>query len=178
MRIEDATDDDLPAVVAIYNDVIRTSTAIYREEPATLEERQAWNETRKKNGYPLLVARTDATPVAGFATFGDFRAWPGYRFTVEHSVHVADGCRGQGIGTALMRVLIERGAAHRQARDGRRHRRRQRRLHPDARAPRLRADRPSEGSGLEVRALARSRLHAAAGCEPGAARVLAPARTY
>jgi L-amino acid N-acyltransferase YncA len=111
MRIEDATDDDLPAVVAIYNDVIRTSTAIYREEPATLAERQAWNETRKTNGYPLLVARTDDTPVAGFATFGDFRAWPGYRFTVEHSVHVAESHRGRGIGTALMRELIGRGAA-------------------------------------------------------------------
>jgi phosphinothricin acetyltransferase len=111
MRIEDATDDDLPAVVAIYNEVIRTSTAIYREEPATLEERRAWNDTRKTNGYPLLVARTDDAAVAGFATFGDFRAWPGYRFTVEHSVHVAEGQRGRGIGTALMRVLLERGTA-------------------------------------------------------------------
>jgi L-amino acid N-acyltransferase len=111
MRIEDATDDDLAAVVAIYNQVLLTSTAIYRDEPATLEERQAWNETRKKNGYPLLVARTDTAHVAGFATFGDFRAWPGYRFTVEHSVHVAEACRGQGLGTALMRVLIERGTA-------------------------------------------------------------------
>lgn len=109
MRIDDATDDDLPAILAIYNDVMRTSTAIYREEPATLDERQAWNETRKANGYPLLVARTDDAPVAGFATFGDFRAWPGYRFTVEHSVHVAESLRGLGIGTALMRVLIERG---------------------------------------------------------------------
>ena len=111
MRIEDATDDDLPAVVAIYNQVLLTSTAIYREEPATIEERQAWNDTRKKNGYPLLVARTDDAPVAGFATFGDFRAWPGYRFTVEHSVHIAEKLRGQGIGTALMQVLLARGTA-------------------------------------------------------------------
>ena len=80
-------------------------------EPATLEERQAWNETRKKNGYPLLVARTDAARVAGFATFGDFRAWPGYRFTVEHSVHVAEESRGRGLGTALMHELLARGTA-------------------------------------------------------------------
>jgi phosphinothricin acetyltransferase len=111
MRIEDATDDDLPAVVAIYNDVIRTSTAIYRDEPATLDERRAWNEARKTNGYPLLVARTGDAAVAGFATFGDFRPWPGYRFTIEHSVHVADGLRGRGLGTALMQALIVRGTA-------------------------------------------------------------------
>ena len=54
---------------------------------------------------------TDADRVAGFATFGDFRAWPGYRYTVEHSVHVAEAHRGRGIGTALMRILLERGAA-------------------------------------------------------------------
>ena len=106
MRIEDASDDDLPAVVAIYNEVMRTSTAIYREEPATLAERQAWNEARKTNGYPLLVARTDDAPVAGFATFGDFRAWPGYRYTVEHSVHVHRDLRGRGIGTALVQALL------------------------------------------------------------------------
>ena len=111
MRIEDATDDDLPAVVAIYNQVLLTSTAIYREEPATIEERQAWNDTRKKNGYPLLVARTDDAPVAGFATFGDFRAWPGYRFTVEHSVHVRANGRGQGVGTLLVQALLPRAAA-------------------------------------------------------------------
>ena len=111
MEIRDAVAGDLPGMLAIYNDVIRTSTAIYREEPATSEERRAWNDTRKGHGYPLLVARTDADRVAGFATFGDFRAWPGYRYTVEHSVHVAEAHRGRGIGTALMRILLERGAA-------------------------------------------------------------------
>jgi len=111
MTIEDARDEDLPAILAIYNEVIRTSTAIYREDPSTLEERRVWHEAKKKDGYPLLVARTEDAAVTGFATFGDFRAWPGYRFTVEHSVHVAEGLRGQGTGTALMRVLLERAKA-------------------------------------------------------------------
>lgn len=111
MRIDDAVDDDLPGVLAIYNDVIRTSTAIYRDAPATLDERRAWNETRTTNGYPLLIARDGDGGVAGFATFGDFRPWPGYRYTVEHSVHVRDGWRGRGIGTALVRELIARGTA-------------------------------------------------------------------
>ena len=55
----------------------------------------------------MLVA-TDAAGVAGFASFGDFRPWPGYRFTVEHSVHVRHDCRGAGVGGALMQPLIAR----------------------------------------------------------------------
>ena len=46
-----------------------------------------------------------------FATFGDFRAWPGYRFTVEHSVHVRSDCRGQGVGKELMKALFPRATA-------------------------------------------------------------------
>jgi phosphinothricin acetyltransferase len=53
----------------------------------------------------VLVAR-DAHGVVGFASFGEFRAWPGYRFTVEHTVHVRADGRGRGIGSALMRALL------------------------------------------------------------------------
>jgi phosphinothricin acetyltransferase len=49
--------------------------------------------------------------VIGFAAFGDFRSWPGYRFTVEHSVHIRADRRGQGVGQALMQPLITRACA-------------------------------------------------------------------
>jgi L-amino acid N-acyltransferase len=110
MPVRAAGEADLPGILAIYNEVIRTSTAVYTDDPVPLADRAAWFAGRQAQGYPVLVAE-DAAGIAGFASFGDFRAWPGYRFTVEHSVHVADGRRGQGIGTALMRVLLERGAA-------------------------------------------------------------------
>ena len=131
MRIEDAREDDLPAILAIYNDVLLTSTAIYREEPATLEERQAWGDPEAER---LAGARRPPTTRPdGFATFGDFRAWPGYRFTVEHSVHVAAGPAARASDGADARADRARQRA-RQARDGRRHRCRQRRIDPDARA--------------------------------------------
>jgi L-amino acid N-acyltransferase len=107
MEIRDAGVDDLPGLLAIYNEVIATSTAIYTEQPATLDDRVTWWNARIAQGYPVLVA-TDGTGVIGFASFGDFRAWPGYRFTVEHSVHVRADRRGGGVGTALMRVLLAR----------------------------------------------------------------------
>jgi phosphinothricin acetyltransferase len=110
MEVRDAGVDDLPGVLAIYNEVIATSTAIYTEQPATLDDRVAWWNARVAQGYPVLVA-ADRTGVIGYASFGDFRAWPGYRFTVEHSVHVRADRRGGGVGTALMRVLLTRAAA-------------------------------------------------------------------
>ena len=110
LQISDATEADLAGLLAIYNDVIATSTAIYSDLPVTLEERRQWWRSRTTQGYPVLAAR-DAHGIAGFATFGDFRAWPGYRFTVEHSVHVRASSRGQGVGTLLVQALLPRAAA-------------------------------------------------------------------
>jgi L-amino acid N-acyltransferase len=110
MEIRDAGVDDLPGLLGIYNEVIATSTAIYTEQPATLDDRITWWNARVAQGYPVLVA-ADRTGVIGFASFGDFRSWPGYRFTVEHSVHVRADRRGGGVGTALMGVLLARAAA-------------------------------------------------------------------
>ena len=110
MQIRDAGEPDLPGLLAIYNDVIATSTAVYSYLPVTLEERLQWWPTRVASGYPVLVA-TLPSAVLGFATFGDFRAWPGYRFTVELSVHVRADRRGQGIGKELVEALFPRAAA-------------------------------------------------------------------
>jgi L-amino acid N-acyltransferase len=110
MQVTDARLADLPAILEIYNEVIMHSTAIYAEEPATLEERERWYRSRIGQGYPVLVA-TDETGVVGFASFGDFRAAPGYRHTVEHTVHVRVDKRGQGIGRALIQELLTRAAA-------------------------------------------------------------------
>lgn len=105
--IGDATEGDLPGVLAIYNDAIATSTAVYRDEPADLEDRRRWWRDRREQGYPVLVAADD-TGVVGFASFGDFRPWPGYRYTVEHMVYVRAGRRGNGVGRSLMLALIAR----------------------------------------------------------------------
>ena len=105
-----ALESELPAILEIYNEVLSSSTAIFTDTPVTLEERSAWWRARLAQGYPVLVAREPAG-VLGFASFGDFRPWPGYRFTVEHSVHVRADGRGRGAGSALVRALIGRAAA-------------------------------------------------------------------
>jgi L-amino acid N-acyltransferase YncA len=110
MQIRDAVLSDFDEITAIYNEVVATSTAIYNEHPTTREERIAWWSSRQEQGYPLLVA-DDGNSVAGFASFGDFRPWPGYRFTVEGTLHIHSSSRGQGIGTRLLEELIVRAQA-------------------------------------------------------------------
>lgn len=104
--IRPATTADLPEILAIFNDVIATSTAVFSHDPVTLDDRRLWFETRQRAGFPVLVADRDGA-VVGFASFGEFRgAWPGYRYSVEHSVHVRRDCRGQGIGPRLVTALF------------------------------------------------------------------------
>lgn len=100
---------DLPGILAIYNEVIRSSTAVFSDQEASLEDRERWFDAKTAQGFPVLVAE-DPTGVVGFATFGDFRSWPGYRLSVEHSVHVRADRRRRGVGRALVLALIDAAA--------------------------------------------------------------------
>ena len=111
MIIRPASEADLPGILTIYNDVVRTSAAVYTEEEATLESRGKWYADRQALGYPVLVAKDTSGAVAGFSSFGDFRPWPGFRLTVEHSVYIRTDCRGQGLGRALITPLFDEARA-------------------------------------------------------------------
>jgi L-amino acid N-acyltransferase YncA len=107
MQIRDAVQADFDQVTAIYNEVLTHSTAIYNDRPATVDERISWWRSRTAQGFPVIVA-ADGPRVLGFASFGDFRTWPGYRFTVEGTVHIHAEVRGQGVGTELLKAILAR----------------------------------------------------------------------
>jgi len=109
--VRDATPADLPAVLAIYNDAVANTTAIWNDTLVDLANRQAWFDLRADQGYPILVAENAEGEVVGYSSFGDWRPFDGFRHTVEHSVYVRNDQRGQGIGPRLMTVLIERARA-------------------------------------------------------------------
>ena len=108
--MREATEADLEGLAAIYNEVIASSTAVFSYLPVSVDERRRWWQARTAQGYPLLVAH-DEHGVAGFGTFGDFRPWPGYRFTVEHTLHVRADARGRGLGTQMLQALVQRARA-------------------------------------------------------------------
>jgi phosphinothricin acetyltransferase len=108
MQVRDASDSDLADILEIYNDVIRTSTAVYAVEPVALDERREWLAARRVRGFPVLVA-ADASQVLGFASFAEWRgSWNGYRYTVEHTVHVRADVRRRGVGRELVEALVPR----------------------------------------------------------------------
>ena len=94
------------AILDIFNDAIVTSTALYDYQPRTLASMTGWFNAKEAGGFPVIGAVDDAGTLLGFASYGTFRAWPAYKYTVEHSVYVHKSQRGRGIGEALMRQLI------------------------------------------------------------------------
>lgn len=111
MYIRDAKETDLEAVMVIYNYAVEHTKAIWNEVTVDLENRRAWAAARHAQGYPILVAVDEDEQVLGYASFGDWRAFEGFRHTVEHSVYVRPDQHRAGIGQALMVALIERARA-------------------------------------------------------------------
>ncbi|MCC8944146.1 N-acetyltransferase [Bradyrhizobium sp. Arg62] len=105
MIIRPATEQDIPEITAIFNEAVANSNAIWTEKQDSEAERLAWMTARQALGYPVLVAVEGAT-VLGYGTFGDFRAFPGYRYSVEHSVYIHADHRGRGLGRIIVDELI------------------------------------------------------------------------
>src|ERR1700744_3316285 len=98
---------DIPGILEIYNDAILHTTAVYTYEALSPEMLQQWYRDKQEKGLPLFVAEIEGR-VAGFASYGPFRPWPAYKYSVEHSVYVHKDFRRRGIAKALLGTLIDR----------------------------------------------------------------------
>jgi L-amino acid N-acyltransferase len=114
VHVRDATFSDLPDITDLFNALIPTTTIAWRDDIASSEEMAIWFMSQTDAGYPVLVAETEGN-VVGYCCWSVFRGgprFPGYRHTVEQTVHVDAAAQRSGVGRALIVALIERARAH------------------------------------------------------------------
>ena len=99
------------AILAIFNEAIVTSTALYDYQPRAPQSMITWFEAKRKGNYPVVGIEDEQGKLLAFGSYGSFRAWPAYKYTVEHSVYVHKEHRGQGLGRQVLQALIARAQA-------------------------------------------------------------------
>ena len=72
-------------ILAIFNDAIATSTALYDYKPRPREAMLGWFQAKANGGFPVVGFENAAGDLMAFASYGTFRAWPAYKYSVEHS---------------------------------------------------------------------------------------------
>jgi L-amino acid N-acyltransferase YncA len=96
------------AILAIFNDAIINSTALYDYKPRTIEMMAGWFDVKSKGKFPVIGIEDDSGELMGFGSYGTFRAWPAYKYSVEHSVYVDARFQRRGVGRIILEQLIEK----------------------------------------------------------------------
>jgi L-amino acid N-acyltransferase YncA len=92
MDLRDATTADVPAISALYNATVLTTTVAWTEERESVTTRQSWLEDHQEAGHPVLVAEVDGH-VVGFAAYDDFRNTTKWRRSTRAPASGACSCR-------------------------------------------------------------------------------------
>jgi L-amino acid N-acyltransferase len=111
MQVIECNTSHSESILAILNDAIVNTTALYDYKPRTREMMAAWFDAKQRGNFPVIGVISDECELLGFASYGAFRPWPAYKYTVEHSLYVAKPYRRQGVGALLLRRTIERAMA-------------------------------------------------------------------
>lgn len=109
LRLIDCSEaEHAAAILEILNDAIANSTALYDYQPRPPEAMVTWFATKRAGGFPVVGAVDASGTLLGFASWGTFRAFPAFKYTVEHSVYVHPDQRGRGLGELLLREVVRR----------------------------------------------------------------------
>jgi phosphinothricin acetyltransferase len=105
--IREAKQADTSIILEIMNDAIENTTSIYDYETRTIDFVENWLTKKKTDNMPVLVYEIEGKAVA-YGTYGIFRAWDGYKFSIEHAIYVNKHFRRRGLGTQLLIALMEK----------------------------------------------------------------------
>ena len=99
------------AILDILNDAIINTTALYDYQPRPLTAMEPWFAAKVLNGFPVVGLEDQEGRLMGFASYGTFRNFPAFKYSVEHSIYVAPAARGKGLGEVLLRLIVEQARA-------------------------------------------------------------------
>ena len=106
-RIRQCDENQLPEILEIFNEAILHSTALYDYKPRTMENMQTWYAAKRQGNYPIIGVFDRDEKLLGFTSYGSFRNWPAYKYSVEHSIYIRFDMRGNGLGKLLLREIIK-----------------------------------------------------------------------
>jgi phosphinothricin acetyltransferase len=107
MKIINFTRSHSDRILEILNDAIVNSTALYDYAPRHNDSMRRWFEVREECNFPVVGLIDNNDELLAFGSFGTFRAWPAYKYTIEHSLYVHKDHRGKGYGRSILEQLIE-----------------------------------------------------------------------
>lgn len=107
MTIISCDRDYADQILAILNEAIVNSTALYDYKPRTRESMESWFDVKFKNKFPVIGLVEDNDKLLGFGSYGTFRAWPAYKYSVEHSLYVHHEHRGKDYGKIILQEIIQ-----------------------------------------------------------------------
>ena len=107
MEIINCTTEYSAQILGIFNEAILNSTALYDYKPRTMENMKSWFDTKSKNNFPVIGITNEAGELLAFGSYGTFRAWPAYKYTVEHSLYVQKDHRGKGLGKIILSEILK-----------------------------------------------------------------------
>ncbi len=107
MRITFCDTTHSKQILYIFNDAIITSSALYDYQPRTTEHMETWLEHKNRGNYPVIGIIDEQGQLQGFGSYGIFRAWPAYKYTIEHSLYIHKNHRGKGLGKIILQEIIK-----------------------------------------------------------------------
>jgi len=105
----DATLEDMPQIVEIYNTTVPTRLVTADTEPVTVQSRIAWFNEHNPETRPLwVIQQTRSSEIIGWVSFQSFYGRPAYQATVEISIYLDPSVRGKGIGKFVLEYSISK----------------------------------------------------------------------
>lgn len=107
LLFSNATIDDLPEIVSIYNSTIASRMVTADTEPVTVQDRMNWFSEHLSNPLrPLWVIKNEQGSITGWVSFTDFYGCPAYEATAEISIYLHPAERGKGMGRKVLEHCI------------------------------------------------------------------------